>query len=218
MTWLFDLLRAKGLLWESILPCNQIGVHPMNRNGAGTSASHVEELLTTFVGVGFCVSRAGCVCIEVPTGDATVSTFNESMARESQGRLAPVVPGSIRYASAAVRLRDAWLADAAQTGLKWTVLSHELFNIPRVAAGMNSTNHTLLQRRNWSCAERFWKRWPKGPRRGKRACNGPTSRRRCHGQSLQGQWHAPSCSRLSASLGAEPWLSSSMDFFGTCAQ
>ena len=48
----------------------------------------------------------------------------------------------------AVRLRDAWLADAAETGLKWTVLSHELFNIPRVAdlvqAGMNCTNHTTL--------------------------------------------------------------------------
>ena len=180
MTWLFDLLRAKGLLWESILPCNQIGVHPMNRNGAGTSASHVEELLTTFVELGFCMSQTKCVCIEVPTGDATVSTFNESMARESQGRLAQVVPGSIRYASvsgshtcqalrmllasckrpdptltkdgmlsmSAVRLRDAWLADAAETGLKWTVLSHELFNIPCVAdlvqAGMNCTNHTTL--------------------------------------------------------------------------
>ena len=48
----------------------------------------------------------------------------------------------------AVCLRDAWLADAAETGLKWTVLSHELFNTPRVAdlvqAGMNSTNHTTL--------------------------------------------------------------------------
>ena len=70
MTWLFDLLHAKGLLWESILPCNQIGVHPMNRNGAGTSASHVEELLTTFVELGFCMSQTKCVCIEVPTGDA----------------------------------------------------------------------------------------------------------------------------------------------------
>ena len=37
---------------------------------------------------------------------------------------------------------------ALQTGLKWTVLSHELFNIPRVAdlvqAGVNSANHTTL--------------------------------------------------------------------------
>ena len=84
MTRLFDLLRAKGLLWESILPCSQIGVHPMNRNGAGTSASHVEELLTTLVELGFCMSQTKCVCIEVPTHDATVSTLNESMARESQ--------------------------------------------------------------------------------------------------------------------------------------
>ena len=123
----------------------------------------------------------------------------------------------------AVRLRDAWLADAAETGLKWTVLSHELFNIPRVAdlvqAGTNCTNHTTLAETELQLCRKILEKVVQKNQGGARELdNGLTSRRRCYGQSLQGQWRAPSCSRLSASLGAEPWLSSSMVFFGTCAQ
>ena len=218
MTRLFDLLRAKGLLWESILPCNQIGVHPMNRNGAGTTPHMWKSSSPRLLNLGSVCLRPSAFALRSPQAtqqsqpsmnpwqgnpkdgwrklfrDASVSGSHTCQALRmllaSCKHPNPTLTKDGMLSMSAVRLTDAWLADAAETGLKWTVLSHELFNIPRVAdlvqAGMNCTNHTTLPETELQLCQKSLEKVVQRTKRGKRACNGLTSRRRCYGQSLQG--------------------------------
>ena len=101
MTELHDYLLSEKLAWRQLLSCTLIGVHPANRDGLGVSAAHVQDLIGAIGAVGFSLEETRSICLEIPAGDAgeEVRRFNEKLVADSKGKLAPVLPGSLRYAS-----------------------------------------------------------------------------------------------------------------------
>ena len=98
---LHELLLQKKLAWRLKLTCDFIGVHPQNRDGLGISASHVQDLITNIAGIGFSRAESRCICIEVPEdarGDGC-RDFNVRLASEAHGKLAPVNPAILKFAS-----------------------------------------------------------------------------------------------------------------------
>eukprot|EP00439_Symbiodinium_sp_Y106_P081667 s1148_g20.t2 len=94
---LHELLLQKKLAWRLKLTCDFIGVHPQNR----ISASHVQDLITNIAGIGFSRAESRCICIEVPEdarGDGC-RDFNVRLASEAHGKLAPVNPAILKFAS-----------------------------------------------------------------------------------------------------------------------
>ena len=101
MANLIDFLKQTGLAAEVRMPCAYIGVHEENRDGEGVSSSHVHQLIEDIPSLGYHESANKPIAIEVPIGPQGDRTrdFNVRLANESGGKLAPVEPIKVRYAS-----------------------------------------------------------------------------------------------------------------------
>lgn len=101
MAKLMAFLKQKGLAAEVKIPCAYIGVHEQNRDGEGVSSNHVHQLIDDISSLGYHESSNKPIAIEVPPGPAGDRTreFNVRLANESGGKLAPVEPMMIKYAS-----------------------------------------------------------------------------------------------------------------------
>ena len=153
---LHEYLMSKHLAWRQVLKCDQIAIHPSNRDGLGCSSSHVHELISNIAAIGYVPSEVRAICVEIAAGDRSVHTFNERLISESSGRLAPI--DCIRYASIVgshtnqacrafvhniehsddrltvdgklsmqkLEAVDPVWASAIQKGISWLVISHEV--------------------------------------------------------------------------------------------
>ncbi|CAE6937675.1 unnamed protein product [Symbiodinium sp. CCMP2592] len=98
---LHDYLLQQKLAWRLKLGCDFIGVHPENRDGMGISASHVHDLISSIAGIGFSSAESRAVCVEIPTDSRGTACreFNARLCEEAKGKLAPVNPALLKYAS-----------------------------------------------------------------------------------------------------------------------
>ena len=98
---LHEYLLEEKLAFKARLSCDFVGVHDKNRDGIGCSAGHVHELISSIAAIGFVEAELKAICIEVP-GDSRgdhVRHFNTELIAEAQGRLAPVDPKVLKFAS-----------------------------------------------------------------------------------------------------------------------
>ena len=97
-TWknIHDVLSQHNLVSTLVIPCDQIGVHPMNRDGFGVAHRDVHRLLNLVAEVG------------IDLAQPEVTKFNEGLVRQSGGAL-PEFPHPPRWICQGLNLRTvAW--------------------------------------------------------------------------------------------------------------
>ena len=150
------VLREGHLLTEMRLNPLVVGVHPLNRDGAGIICSDAHELLDSVLTVGYVQGRVTALAVEIT--DDSVRKFNEELVRGANGLLGHLDGSRLKVVSLAgshtnfmlrliaqgayhpnslvsindrlsmelVGKRDPALATAAQEGLVWQVLNREV--------------------------------------------------------------------------------------------
>ena len=171
-TWknIQDVLSKHNLVSTLVIPCDQIGVHPSNRDGFGVAHRDVHRLLNL-------VAEVVCAwCIEVNhLPEPMVTKFNEDLVRQSGGAI-PAFPHPPRYASLSashtnqmlraclhqcphqdgektltceglldmsrITSQDPALARAVKEGIRWRVVSHVVgMEIPTLPRVIQSANN-----------------------------------------------------------------------------
>ena len=100
-TWknIQDVLSKHNLVSTLVIPCDQVGVHPSNRDGFGVAHRDVHRLLNLVAEVGYDENQVCAWCIEVNhLEEPMVTKFNEDLVRQSGGAI-PAFPHPPRYAS-----------------------------------------------------------------------------------------------------------------------
>lgn len=83
-TWknIQDVLSKRNLVSTLVIPCDQIGVHPSNRDGFGVAHRDVHRLLNLVAEVGYDENQVCAWCIEVNhLEEPMVTKFNEDLVR-----------------------------------------------------------------------------------------------------------------------------------------
>ena len=114
-TWknIQDVLSQHNLVSTLVIPCDQIGVHPMNRDGFGVAHRDVHRLLNLVAEVGYDEGQIDAWCVEVHhVQQPEVTKFNEGPVRQSGGAL-PEFPHPPRYASLSASHTNAMLRACA---------------------------------------------------------------------------------------------------------
>lgn len=91
---------ANGLAWRGQIKSQQLGVHPMNRDGLGIDNAHMQSLISGFCSMGWVAETTNGLCVEVKPSDGTVLDFNRRLAEESGVKMPlPDSLGPVRYAT-----------------------------------------------------------------------------------------------------------------------
>ena len=102
MESLYGLLVDSKLMYRQRIPSTFVGVHPLNRDGCGVSTRHIADLTRDLLQLGWSASQFQGICVEVPPVDsAAVLTFNQNLVEQSLGKLAPVSPETMKFATLA---------------------------------------------------------------------------------------------------------------------
>jgi len=99
---IMEQLKRAGLAYTQRIHSEHVGVHPANRYGQGVQPSEVHGLMEDIINLGWSWAKvAQATCIEVPAGPlhGEYERFNQDLAAGSDGQLAPVQPGALRYLS-----------------------------------------------------------------------------------------------------------------------
>ena len=97
---LMNALAKHGLVRTSQLRPDEVGRHPMNRDGFGLSPHDVHALVDGLSEVGWDSRETNPICGEI-SDHAMALGFNEALATSSRGLLSPVQSTQMRYASLA---------------------------------------------------------------------------------------------------------------------
>ena len=99
---LMNVLAKHGLVRTTQLRPDEVGCHPMNRDGFGLSPHDVHALVDGLSEVGWDSRETNPICGEISDPDhAMVLGFNEALVTSSRGLLPPVQATQMRYASLA---------------------------------------------------------------------------------------------------------------------
>ncbi len=103
MELLMEFFHAEGLAVRMKVPPGVVGVHHHNRDNAGIDVTHVQRLISDIQSLGYVPAKVHGVgvALEIPAtveGDECRS-FNEKLAKDADGRLAPCDGSKLRYAS-----------------------------------------------------------------------------------------------------------------------
>ncbi|CAJ1418219.1 unnamed protein product [Effrenium voratum] len=92
------VLEQHNHAFQAKISSRHVVCHPANRDGCGVCAADVHSLLSDILSIGFDPSQPKPVCVEC-SGDGAIEAFNTCLVEDSAGMLAPVIPGSCKYAS-----------------------------------------------------------------------------------------------------------------------
>ncbi|CAK0794472.1 unnamed protein product [Prorocentrum cordatum] len=100
-----NLLRTLGkhdLLYERIIPNDEVRVHSTNRDGVGLDPFDVHCLIERVLRQGWVSAKTvSSVCFEVDPRSDNQCTFNETLALSSDGMIAPVRKENLHFLSVA---------------------------------------------------------------------------------------------------------------------
>jgi hypothetical protein len=96
---MISLLLEEKVALKLTIPPLLVGVHPTNRDGYGVNPHDVHALMDDIFSLGWDTSKVSALCVELEPGDIDVRLFNERLAEESRGLLAPVDAKQLRYVS-----------------------------------------------------------------------------------------------------------------------
>ena len=124
---ILKLLILLHYAYVQVIHCSLVGVHPKNRNGVGVTPSDVHDLMGGVADDGWSWNFVvGATCFERPRpGEADeYDTFNVDLVENSDGLLAPVIRGVLKFFSVA--------ASHTNQGLR-AALAGVVCNDPRIA-------------------------------------------------------------------------------------
>ena len=93
-------LAKTGLMVSQQIPAEQVGCHPLNRDGYGVNPRDVHSLVSGIASVGFDAGQTHPICTEILPSDTELVSFNQALADGSNGLLPPMA-NCMRYASLA---------------------------------------------------------------------------------------------------------------------
>ena len=99
---LLDMLACAELSEKKVIKVGCVGVHPQNREGTGLTVSDVHNLLQVFTSQGFLPEMVDALAAQIPPTEEGEAwrCWNEKLARDSDGLLAPVVGSDLEYVTA----------------------------------------------------------------------------------------------------------------------